>query len=686
MKRIVAILMISVITVFSTTAFAGVPQLMNYQGRLLDSGGDPLDTTVSMTFTIYDDSTGGNVKWTETQSSIVVTDGLFDVLLGSATSFSDTSFSDPDRWLGIEVGSDPEISPRTRLTSYAYAFRAEEAASVEDGSIVLDDIAQNGAATGQVIKWDGSQWTVDDDDTGSGGSGDITAVFADNGLTGGSTTGDAHLNVGSGDGIQVSADLVSVFVDDFAGDGLTTTGNDLEVNTGMGLQITTDAVELTSPYSTGSAYDARFVNEGQTDAITTSMILDGTIMFQDIGPNGAVPGQVMKWMGGSWMARNDETSPYWIVQPDSVLYTQNYWGLARGGAGNILNGPFAYTMVNWGVNSVTGSAAATSQFSTVSGGDQNTAGNDYATVGGGFTNQASGNSATVSGGNMNNILSGADYGFIGGGVENTIESLFGTISGGNFNQLTPGADYGAVGGGQNNVVAEHPYSCVLGGQENNIIGVLGQHNAIGGGWRNVIDHGRWCAIPGGSDNNVMPGPGPTTDYSMLFGQMVNCNMPYEVIFYDAVNFGAFMLNRDDFDGPQLGAITVGTNPANGNGAFLSWGGVWTSTSSRDKKENFEEMNGAEVLRALESLPIESWTYKGSTERHIWPCAEDFVKVFDVGITDAATGMRNDKHLAAGDMAGVALAGVKELARENRELKQLVEELMQRVEELESASQ
>lgn len=45
---------------------------------------------------------------------------------------------------------------------------------------------------------------------GGAGAGDITAVIAGSGLTGGSFTGTATLNVGAGNGISVSADAVSL--------------------------------------------------------------------------------------------------------------------------------------------------------------------------------------------------------------------------------------------------------------------------------------------------------------------------------------------------------------------------------------------------------------------------------------------------------------------------------------------
>ena len=70
--------------------------------------------------------------------------------------------------------------------------------------------------TGGFVFPDGSVQTTAA--TGSG-DGDITAVYADGGLVGGATSGEAHLSVGGGHGIDVNADDIEVITD--AGTGFT---------------------------------------------------------------------------------------------------------------------------------------------------------------------------------------------------------------------------------------------------------------------------------------------------------------------------------------------------------------------------------------------------------------------------------------------------------------------------------
>jgi len=108
-----------------TDKAAAVPSTIDFQGRLHDNGGSPVNATLSIKFSLYDVSSGGTALWTETKS-VQIADGLFQVKLGEATPFSPTHFSGSDRWLGIKVGAEAEMSPRTKISSVGYAMQALE--------------------------------------------------------------------------------------------------------------------------------------------------------------------------------------------------------------------------------------------------------------------------------------------------------------------------------------------------------------------------------------------------------------------------------------------------------------------------------------------------------------------------------------------------------------------------------
>jgi len=76
------ILVVSLSLVCIATA---VPLLINYQGKLSDISGR-VNGTVSMTFRIYNTSTGGTPLWEETHDEVQLNNEVYNVLLGSGTA------------------------------------------------------------------------------------------------------------------------------------------------------------------------------------------------------------------------------------------------------------------------------------------------------------------------------------------------------------------------------------------------------------------------------------------------------------------------------------------------------------------------------------------------------------------------------------------------------------------------
>jgi hypothetical protein len=131
MKAVFAVL---TIVCSAAVLWAASPLQINYQGMLTSSLGTPLDTVVSITFKLYDAATNGNQLWSETQNPCTVRAGLFHVPLGSVTPLTDM-FNEPEIWLGIAVGNNTEMVPRSRMISVPYAYRVGTVDGASGGAI-----------------------------------------------------------------------------------------------------------------------------------------------------------------------------------------------------------------------------------------------------------------------------------------------------------------------------------------------------------------------------------------------------------------------------------------------------------------------------------------------------------------------------------------------------------------------
>ncbi len=134
-------------------ALAGeIPKTINYQGLLTDSDtGEPVpDNFYMLTFTIYNSSSVP--LWTSDGQSVEVINGRFNYLLGSSNPIPDSVFDEPGRWLGIKVEGDPEIVPRTTMTSSPYSYRAMEAYGLTADSASTDYLKVGGINESGLIR------------------------------------------------------------------------------------------------------------------------------------------------------------------------------------------------------------------------------------------------------------------------------------------------------------------------------------------------------------------------------------------------------------------------------------------------------------------------------------------------------------------------------------------------------
>jgi hypothetical protein len=251
----------------------------------------------------------------------------------------------------------------------------------------------------------------------------------------------------------------------------------------------------------------------------------------------------------------------------------------------------------------------------------------------------------------NNISSG--WSAIGGGQNSTIGSgsSFATIAGGRFNDIGVDSDYGSIGGGKNNDIAD---------------------NAL------------YATIPGGDENFA-------TSYAFAAGHRARAKHQGSFVWSDSqddADTESSLPNQVTFrcgGGVRFRGISVGQIL---EVAWLPGSPAWSFSSDRNLKEAFQPVDVRAVVEKVCQLPITEWNFKGYTERHIGPMAQDFHAAFP--LNDSSTTL-NDA-----DLHGVALAAIQglnqkvqdevgtlrsELKRrdaENAELRQIVSELKELV--------
>ena len=151
MKRAILIGIIMILLV-PQLSWGQIPQMMSYQGVVTDASGVAIDGDVDLTFMLWDAAAEGTQLWTETQPSTPLNNGIFNVILGSVNAFN-IPF-DKQYWLGVTVGTDPELTPRILLTSSPYSLSTRLDSD-------LTTIAGFTHTDGNFIVSDGTNWVLE---------------------------------------------------------------------------------------------------------------------------------------------------------------------------------------------------------------------------------------------------------------------------------------------------------------------------------------------------------------------------------------------------------------------------------------------------------------------------------------------------------------------------------------------
>jgi len=328
-------LILGIVFISTINLHAQVPQKFNYQGVARNTSGNPLvSTNIGLQLSITD---GAATLYTESFNVTTNTLGLFNVEVGSGTvvsgTFNTIHWGTGAKFIKAEMdvtgGTSYVDMGTSQLLSVPYALYA---ANSNPGSLNdLSDVNSSGAILNQVLQWNGTEWvpaTISGDNWGSQSAitnttltGNGTAAFPLGLAQQGAVTGQVLRWDGSAWVPQnISGDNWGT---QSASTGITLTGNGtpgLPLNLAQQGAVTGQVLRWN-----GSAWVPQNISGDNwgTQSASTGITLTGNGtpgLPLNLSQQGAFTGQVLKWNGSTWSPQDDIGFGLPYIYSDNFTY------------------------------------------------------------------------------------------------------------------------------------------------------------------------------------------------------------------------------------------------------------------------------------------------------------------------------------------------------------------------------
>jgi hypothetical protein len=132
------------------SAFSEVPQLINYQGRLLN-GTNLVNGNIGLSLRLFNGASGGT-KIYEDSNTVTVADGLYSTFIGDHPTNAAllVALTNAAVWVEVAVNGST-LSPRERIGSTPYALNAYSLDGVSASQWLRSDVAATHAAGGFTV-------------------------------------------------------------------------------------------------------------------------------------------------------------------------------------------------------------------------------------------------------------------------------------------------------------------------------------------------------------------------------------------------------------------------------------------------------------------------------------------------------------------------------------------------------